>query len=988
MDILNSINSLLRRDAESGANELLDLLKDPYSAQLAQTSIYASLGTSIGFTFLLAVGFSLLRPYNSVVYSPKLKIADDKHAPPPMGRGILAWVGPVLKTTEQELVGLIGLDAVVFLRILRMCRNIFLVMTAIGCGILIPINLIHGQRFKGQTSVSKVTPINTFDVPNYGMTVCAWFFNVVIAGFLWWNYKAILKLRRQYCDSPEYQASLHARTLMINDIPKSDRSDEGIGRLIDMVVPTSSFSRTAIARNVKELPEMIEQHNQAVRELETHLAKYLKDPNNLPASKPRMKPHKEDPNWASYPKGEKLDAIDYLTGRIKELEIEIKEVRLGVDYRNPLPYGFASYEEIAEAHSIAFAAKNKHPEGTTIVLAPRPNDIIWKNMPLSKKQRRTRRMINNLWVLLLTIIWIAPNAMISIFLISLANLGHVWPAFQTSLANHTTWWSIVQGVASPAITSLVYLVLPIIFRRLAIRAGDRTKTARERHVAAKLYTFFVFNFLIVFSVFSTIWSFVSSVIKQTNDGTDTWAAIEQADIAGSLFISLCNLSPFWITWLLQRNLGAAIDLAQLWTLVWSFCARKFSSPTPREMIELTAPPAFDYASYYNYFLFYSTVTLCFATIQPLVIPACALYFVIDVYLKKYLLLYIFVTKTESGGMFWRMFYNRMVFATILSNCVVFLATWVHGNNTHTQALACIPLPFLMLGFKWYCKTTFDDKIHYYTGSSKGHFKDPEALRSKIFDGKRDRLASRFGHPALYRPLMTPMVHAKAQNILASIYGGRLTDSNTPGSGDAGSLSGYSDTFALNPMQADHPGKKAIIPGFEVVPENRLDFEYYKGRHEFADEHGGSGGIYGRPEDIIRSDTPGSSSAFGTDSRPGTPTQTPPPFAPGIVPVRNYSGVSYDAQGDMGYGHNPGYGAVPTSETQNLVHGAAGVPLSTPPVHGHRDREVSDNHRAPGMLGGGPQGYGGLPQDGDEDDADPMSYDYFRTRRQNGWTGAI
>lgn len=177
--------------------------------------MYASLGTSIGFTLFLAIGFSLLRPYNSVVYSPKLKIADDKHAPPPMGKGIFAWVGPVLKTTEKDLVGLIGLDAVVFMRCLGMCRNIFLVMSVIGCGVLIPINVTQGVTFAGQNTLSKVTPINVFDRANYGMTVCAWLFNITVAFFLWWNYRAVLRLRRQYYDSPEYKASLHARTLMV-----------------------------------------------------------------------------------------------------------------------------------------------------------------------------------------------------------------------------------------------------------------------------------------------------------------------------------------------------------------------------------------------------------------------------------------------------------------------------------------------------------------------------------------------------------------------------------------------------------------------------------------------------------------------------------------------------------------------------------------------------------------------------------------------------
>lgn len=753
--------------------------------------------------------------------------------------------------------------------------------------------------------------------------------------------------------------------------------------MIDQVAPTSSFSRTAVARNVKDLPELIEEHSQAVRSLEQHLAKYLKNPDVLPPKRPECKPSKKDPSWGSYPKGQKVDAIEYLTNRIKSLELEIREVRLSIDNRNPLSYGFASYEEIEEAHSIAFAARKKHPKKTTIVLAPRPNDIIWKNMPLTPSQRRSRTIMNNIWVSLLTVLWIAPNAMISIFLVQLSNLGHVWPAFQDSLAAHTAWWSIIQGVASPAVSSLVYLVLPIIFRRMLNNAGDRTKTARECHVTAKLYTFFVVNFLVVFSLFSVIWSFVTSVIQNTQGGKkDVWSAIQDADIGLALFIKLCDISPFWITWLLQRNLGAAVDLAQLWTLVWSFCARKFSSPTPREMIELTAPPPFEYAAYYNYFLFYTTVTLCFGYLQPLCLPACAAYFVLDVYLKKYLLLYIFITKIESGGMFWRMFFNRMVFASILSNLIVFLAAWAQGDAAHMEAYVVIPLPFLMIGFKLLCKHTFDEKINYY--QTRNRLKDPEATRDKY--GKRDKLASRFGHPALYRPLITPMVHAKAQNKLAAVYGGRLTDSNNAASGESGSVSGYSDTYALDPMRSDKPGRKAAggVPGFEMVPENKLDFEYFKGRAEFSDDHGGNGGIFGRAEDIVRTDTPGNQSAWGeseSSSRPGTPVGGMIGRKPQI-PYMAFDG----AQGDIGVGgHNPVYGHRNDSQT-NLVSSAAAMPQSPTmssagyASHAYRSsQDQSQERRAPGFLGGGPQGYGGLPQA--EVEHDPASYDYFRGRRQ-------
>lgn len=137
---------------------------------------------------------------------------------------MFAWVGPVLKTTEQELVTQIGLDAVVFLRVLRMCRNIFVILAVVGCGILIPVNLLKGQKYSTTNVITEVTPVNVYGSANWGMTICAWIFDIVLVGFLWWNYRVILGLRRQYYDSPEYQAGLHARTLMVSWIALGLRS--------------------------------------------------------------------------------------------------------------------------------------------------------------------------------------------------------------------------------------------------------------------------------------------------------------------------------------------------------------------------------------------------------------------------------------------------------------------------------------------------------------------------------------------------------------------------------------------------------------------------------------------------------------------------------------------------------------------------------------------------------------------------------------------
>ncbi|KAH8201577.1 hypothetical protein TruAng_004269 [Truncatella angustata] len=982
----NPVPSLVSRD--DAGTELLALLNDPFKQDLADGAIWSALGSSLGITAAIALLFSFVRPYNTVVYAPKLKHSDEKHAPPAIGKGIFAWVKPLWNTSEQDVIGHAGLDAAVFLRFARMCRNIFLVLAILGCSILIPVNWTQNSNTSGNQKWFKhITPLEVWNDAQWSQVVMAYLANLTICGFLWWNYRKVVTLRRQYFDSEEYQYSLHARTLMLNDIPKNMGSDEGIARLIDQYIPKSSFARTAIARNVKVLPDIIAQHDRTVRKLEAVLAKYLKDPKNLPAARPMCKPSKKDPSYGTYPKGQKVDAIEYLTQRIKDLEVEIKEVRTTLDKRNTLPYGFASYDDIAETHAIAHALRNRKPKGTTISLAPRPNDIIWDNMPMSPSARSWSRIWNNIWVTVLTLIWVVPNAFIAIFLVNLSNLGLVWDTFQKTLAADTTFWSIVQGIASPAITSLTYLFLPIIFRRLSLRAGDRTKTSRERHVLAKLYSFFVFNNLIVFSIFSTLWSFVSAVVADTEKNGDAWQAILKQDPASALFIALCNISPYWVTYLLQRQMGVATDLAQLWKLTWSFFQRKLGSPTPRELIELTAPPPFEYAMYYNYFLFYSTIAMLYGCLQPLVFPAAALYFAVDVCLRKYLLLYIFVTKTESGGMFWRALFNRFVFATILGNLIVFLTVWVRGLGTHIQAFAVVPLPFIMIAFKIYCSRVFDNQIHYY--AVRNVARDPEYERGK--DPLRsDRLAVRFGHPALYKPLITPMVHAKAQNVLPSIYRGRISDGREAYSGDTMSTSGYSDAYILNPM--DKSGKaRSAMPGFEIVPEGKMDFEYYKNRPEFASEHGG-GEIYGRAADMVRPGTPGSMwNGSEPSSRPASPSLANVPRTASPAPGRSYSSFSpqlgnsnpYAAPPEISRTRSPFY-AQGNDSGSNLVSNAAAMPMTTP---GSGSREASldvSAVRAPGgagMLGGGPRGYGNLPQDENmSPDHDPMAYDYFRSSR--------
>ena len=854
-----------------------------YCSKFQANTLWIAIATSFGSIFLITLLFSLVRPYNSVVYAPKVKHADSKHAPPAIGRGLFAWFSPVISTKEKTLIEKVGLDAAIFLRFLRMCRNMFFALTVAGCGILIPVHIAYsslgGQDSSGQSIpissdpvtavLSKMTPNTVSQSPMWAHVVVSYVFDAIVMFFLWWNYRAIVGLKRNYFQSPEYQQSLHSRSIWMTDIPSADRSDEGILRIADSVEQTLSIPRAAIARNVKELPKLIQEHEETVRKLESVLAKYLKNPDQLPPTRPTIKPSKRDHRASA---NAKVDAIDYLTNRIKDLETEINDVRGSIDKRNPMPYGFATYEQISEAHVVAYEGKKKKPHGVRIRLAPKPNDLVWENLPLSRAARSRKRWIINFWVGVLTVIWIVPNALIAVFLSNMSNIKAISQGFAKVYDDNPGLWEAIQAVLAPALLSGIYVALPIIFRRLSTRSGDLTKTSRERHVIGKLYAFFVFNNLIVFSAFSTIWKFVAGVTQSTSTGKNPWEAIEEADLPRSIVQALCTVSNFWFIWLIQRNLGAAIDLAQLFSLAWKWFSRTFMHPTPRQTIEWTAPPAFDYASYYNWFLFYVTVALSFATVQPLVLLVTGLYFLIDTWLKRYLILYIFITKTESGGQYWNVLFNRILFATLMANCVAALV--IKGcKGSWAMLAAMIPLPLALLAFKWYCSNYLANQRRYYTTNLNDieGMADP-SKRTR----KQDRIGIKFGHPALYKPLITPMVSAKAKHVLSTIYGGRLEHDNAN--------YGYSD-IAMDQMSQHQPGKPARFSAgdqkrdmFEVVAEGDLDFTNFKDRADFAGEHGGDGELYGRPIDLI-SERSGTPMSFMTSEENLARGGTPPPPMP-------------------------------------------------------------------------------------------------------------
>jgi len=195
----------------------------------------------------------------------------------------------------------------------------------------------------------------------------------------------------------------------------------------------------------------------------------------------------------------------------------------------------------------------------------------------------------------------------------------------------------------------------------------------------------------------------------------------------------------------------------------------------------------------------------------------------------------------------------MLVGTFLSNCIIALLVVARGyGDKWTMLSAMAPLPVGLLAFKFYCKNAFDSSLKYYTKGERSKGAEAPTPIDKE-SRRRDRVAVRFGHPALYQKLTVPMVHEKSKHLLAEVYRGRLD-------GDIGDTGAFSDVYTMKRMSKENPGKMAASSApapFEFVSESNMDFENFKNRPEFSDEHGGEGSLYGARSSLYRPDTPSS-----------------------------------------------------------------------------------------------------------------------------------
>lgn len=209
-------------------------------------------------------------PFQKAVYEPKIKYhANDKH-PPHISDSCCGWIIPLLRVNEDRLNDQAGLDAVTFLRFMRLMRWLLTLTAVCSCATLIPLDLTYTLSLKptGYNILTAMTVQYVQGVRLYAHIGVVYFITLVLIGLVFHHWRIIQTHRAEWFRSSEYQRSFYARTLYITDVPARRQSTAGLYGIFKAMNLPYPVTSVYIGKGAGKLPELIEDHNKLVEDIE------------------------------------------------------------------------------------------------------------------------------------------------------------------------------------------------------------------------------------------------------------------------------------------------------------------------------------------------------------------------------------------------------------------------------------------------------------------------------------------------------------------------------------------------------------------------------------------------------------------------------------------------------------------------------------------------------------------------------------------------
>lgn len=545
------------------------------------------------------------------------------------------WLGPVLNTTDEEILDNIGLDAVVFLRFIRTCLIICVALSLFGASVLMPVYatadnsaasnstvLANGTVVGNNTGAEGLRVISLSNVPEqdsrlWATVVGEYLVAVLVVYMMTIDYAYYARLRRKYRTS-ENPVNY---SVVVYDIPEGERTETAVRSRFEKLVP-GQVADVIIVRNPKAALKLEGKLDAAVvkREVAENIAEVKgKAPQTRPGPVGCLMMHKP-----------KVDAAEYWSQEQERLANELHDQ--GTKAKET-PSAIVLLANKRAASYLVQANSATSATEWNVVRAPEPNALHWNAFSMPGIQAEFRTILVAFFMLVFTLFWTIPAAAI-VGLFNLQNLP-----FADDLKN----WSpavtgLLEGLLPPVIMAVLVSLIPTIFRTVVGLERIASVSFIEVKTRDYFYMFTLYGSFLVIVLGSSFFREYEKIIDDPGMIIDELAK----EIPGS--------GVYFATFLLVRSLiPFPLLLSGVVRAVIRFIMLKLAKTERQKRRARSGGAVFQYFRHSGGAMLTLFLALTFSTISPLVVVCAVVYFGLAYITFRHNLLFATYSPWDGGG---------------------------------------------------------------------------------------------------------------------------------------------------------------------------------------------------------------------------------------------------------------------------------------------------------------------------------------------------
>ncbi|KAI9506257.1 hypothetical protein BX070DRAFT_219590 [Coemansia spiralis] len=605
------------------------------------STFVSSLSFNVVIATIIFIVFITLRPHFKRVYAPRTYAVEKERRSQPISNGLFSWIPMILSVPDHEIIARVGLDTYMFLRYIRSMFVMFVALSLLSVVTILPANITGGN---GATGMDKLTMGNV-KPESKKLWVHIVFFMLFVAWVMWSIFgelRVYTRLRLWWLTNPEHAKKVGASTIMVSTLPHTLINDEDRIRTIFNVFP-GGVRQVIVNRNCSDLEDIVEERDSFVKKLEkvltNHAVKCEKEFNTATKKGKTFKePKLPTMRESKIPlKGPKLDAVEYLSTKIAELNKKIAESGDDESKYKSQSTAFVLFNKQIAAHMASQTVLDYKPFSmNSVSLDIYPEDIIWGNLNLNPYDRRIRSYISFAATVGLVITW----TLITGALTALVSVDKLKKLPGLSKMTGSPFFGLFTGVVPSAILAIAMILLPIVLRLLLRLEGTPRVSDINLRLLNRYFFFQVWNVYLVTIFTSSILSIATTAF---NDPGIILTQI-QTQVPASA-------TPILTYVLLLAFTGAAKEILQGFSLVLRYVLPMILAKTPRALCEAEKPSQFDWATSIPTHSLIFLMGFSYSFISPIVNCFVAVYFGLFYLVYRYQFLYVYNDRNwVTGGL--------------------------------------------------------------------------------------------------------------------------------------------------------------------------------------------------------------------------------------------------------------------------------------------------------------------------------------------------